>query len=285
MDTKRIAIGNYFSIGGGSPLALLGGTCVLEDDTTTMKTAEAVLEIASRLRINYVYKSSFDKANRSSISSYRGPGLEKGLKILRRVKESFGIPIVTDVHEPWQCEPVAEVADILQIPAFLCRQTDLLLAAGRTGRAVNVKKAQFLPAVGMGNVLRKIEEGTDNRNILLTERGTMFGYNNLVVDYTGLADLRKLGSPVVFDATHSVQRPGGAGEITGGAPEYIPGLLYAAAAVGIDAVFAEVHPEPQRALSDKGSMLRISDLEAILAHTLEIDRITRRYRNGTPAGR
>lgn len=285
MNRKEIAVGNYFSIGGDAPLALLGGTCVLEDETTTMKTAESVLEITSRLHMNYVYKSSFDKANRSSIGSYRGPGLEQGLKMLRRVKETFGIPIVTDVHEPWQCEPVAEVADILQIPAFLCRQTDLLLAAGKTGRVVNVKKAQFLPAVGMRNAVRKIEEGSGNRNILLTERGTMFGYNNLVVDYTGLADLGKLGYPVVFDATHSVQKPGGAGEITGGAPEYIPVLLFAAAAVGIDAVFAEVHPEPQRALSDKGSMLRIDQLEAVLTQTLEIDRLTRRYRNGTHDGR
>ncbi len=274
-QTKPITIGGRFTVGGDSPLTLLGGTCVIEDEATTMRTAEAVQAIAARLGINYVYKSSFDKANRSSIASYRGPGLEKGLKILRKVKETFGLPIVTDVHEAWQCEPVAEVADILQIPAFLCRQTDLLLAAGKTGRAVNVKKAQFLAARDMGNAVRKIEEGTGNRNILLTERGTSFGYNNLVVDFTGLADLRKFGYPVVFDATHSVQKPGGLGETTGGAPEYIPTLLYAAAAVGIDAIFAEVHPDPARGLSDSTSMLPVDRLEAILAHTLEIDRITR----------
>lgn len=277
MTTKEVSIGEYFKVGKKNPLTLLGGTCVLESEKITLETAEQIIKITSELGINYVYKSSFDKANRSSISTYRGPGLKEGLKMLQKVKDTFHIPIITDVHEAWQCEAVGEVADIIQIPAFLCRQTDLLLAAGKTGKVINVKKAQFMAAHEMKNVITKIEEGTANHNILLTERGTMFGYNNLVVDMTALVDLRKFGYPIVFDATHSTQKPGALGNITGGAPEYTPYLLNAAAAIGIDAIFAEIHPNPQEALSDSQTMIKLSNLKTVLERTLEINNITKKY--------
>lgn len=277
MVTKEISIGNYFKVGANNVLALFGGTCVIENEKITLDTAEQIIKITSKLGMNYVYKSSFDKANRSSISTYRGPGMKDGLKILKKVKDTFGIPIITDVHEPWQCEPVAEVADIIQIPAFLSRQTDLLMAAGKTGRVINIKKAQFMAAHEMKNVIKKIEEGTSNTNILLTERGTMFGYNNLIVDMTSLVDLRKYGYPVVFDATHSTQKPGALGNITGGAPEYTPYLLNAATAIGIDAIFAEIHPNPTDALSDSQTMIKIADLQSILERAVEINNITHKY--------
>ncbi len=268
MKANAINIGNSFCVGGNNPLTLLGGPCVLEDESTALRTAEKIIEITSGLGINYVYKSSFDKANRTSISSYRGPGMEKGLKMLNRIKDEFHIPIITDVHETWQCGPVAEIVDIIQIPALLCKQTDLLIAAGKTGKVINIKKAQFLSASEMQSVIEKIVETTGNRNILLTERGTMFGYDNLIVDMTSLVDLRKFGYPVVFDTTHSVKN-------RKNATEYIPCLLNAAVAVGIDAIFAEIHPNPREALSDSTTMIKLSDLESMLRRAVEINNIVK----------
>ena len=222
----------------------------------------------------YVFKASFDKANRSSYNSFRGPGLKEGLAILAQIKKDLGVPIVTDIHEPAQAEPVAEVADILQIPAFLCRQTDLVYQAAKTGRTVNVKKGQFLAPWDMKNVIKKIEEA-GNHNIMHTERGASFGYNTLVTDMRGLAIMRELGYPVVMDATHSVQIPGGQGTSSGGQSQYVPHMARAAAAVGIDALFLEVHDNPAEALSDGPNMVKLDNLEALLKDVLAIDKIVR----------
>ena len=222
-----------------------------------------IKEITDKLDIPFVFKSSFDKANRTSINSFRGPGLEEGLRILNKVKTELNLKVTTDIHEPYQAEEVAKVVDIIQIPAFLCRQTDLLVAAAKTGKTVNVKKAQFLAPWDMKNVVGKIEE-SGNRDIMLCERGTSFGYNNLVVDMTGLVEMKKFGYPVVFDATHSVQKPGGKGNCTGGNREYVEYLAKAAIAVGADAIFMEVHPDPDNALSDGPNMVKLDELEEIL---------------------
>lgn len=230
--------------------------------------------IADKLGMPYVFKASFDKANRSSYNSFRGPGLKEGLAILAQIKKDLGVPIVTDIHEPAQAEPVAEVADILQIPAFLCRQTDLVYQAAKTGRTVNVKKGQFLAPWDMKNVIKKIEEA-GNHNIMLTERGASFGYNTLVTDMRGLAIMRELGYPVVMDATHSVQIPGGQGTSSGGQSQYVPHMARAAAAVGIDALFLEVHDNPAEALSDGPNMVKLDNLEALLKDVLAIDKIVR----------
>jgi 2-dehydro-3-deoxyphosphooctonate aldolase (KDO 8-P synthase) len=232
-------------------------------------TAERLATIAAERRVPFIYKSSYDKANRSSLASYRGPGLGEGLRILKKVRDTLGVPVLSDVHQVAEVAPAAEVLDVLQIPAFLCRQTDLVLAAARTGRPVNVKKGQFLAPRDMGNVVDKILS-TGNRKILLTERGTSFGYHNLVVDMRGLADMRELGFPVVFDATHSVQLPGGAGDRSGGERRYVPALARAAVAFGVDALFMEMHEDPDRTLpdgrplSDGPNMLRIDDLPRLL---------------------
>ncbi len=254
-----------------NPLLLIGGPCVAESDALCMEVAAEALRITRKLGISYVFKASFDKANRTSIHSFRGAGMEQGLEILQHVKSALGIPVLTDVHETWQCEPVAQVCDVLQIPAFLCRQTDLLLAAANTGRAVNVKKGQFLAPWDMKNVVQKIEE-TGNNNILLTERGTSFGYNTLLVDMTSLPQMRALGYPVVFDGTHSVQRPGGGpgGASSGGMREFIPCLTNAACAAGVDALFLEIHPEPEKGLSDAATMLPLAQLETLLQQALAI---------------
>ena len=225
--------------------------------------------VCAELGLNYVFKASFDKANRTSISGFRGPGERGGLEMLAAVKAEFGVPVITDVHEPHQCAEAAEVVDILQIPAFLCRQTDLLLAAGATGKPVNVKKGQFLAPEDMGPVVRKIES-TGNERILLTERGTTFGYHNLAVDMRGLVIMRDLGCPVVFDATHSVQLPGGNGTSSGGNRAFVPPLARAAAAVGIDALFLEVHPDPDKALSDGANSLALKDLRTLLAKVAQL---------------
>ena len=230
--------------------------------------------IADKLGMPYVFKASFDKANRSSYNSFRGPGLKEGLAILAQIKKDLSVPIVTDIHEPAQAEPVAEVADILQIPAFLCRQTDLVYQAAKTGRTVNVKKGQFLAPWDMKNVIKKIEEA-GNHNIMLTERGASFGYNTLVTDMRGLAIMRELGYPVVMDATHSVQIPGGQGTSSGGQSQYVPHMARAAAAVGIDALFLEVHDNPAEALSDGPNMVKLDNLEALLKDVLAIDKIVR----------
>lgn len=248
---------------------LLAGPCVIESEQMVMDIAEELKNIVEDKDVDFYFKASFDKANRTSISSFRGPGIEEGLKILKNVKDTYGLKIVTDIHEPWQAEKVAGVADIVQIPAFLCRQTDLLVAVAKTGKIINVKKAQFLAPWDMKNVVKKIEEA-GNRNIMLCERGTCFGYNTLVVDMTGLVEMNKFGYPVIFDATHSVQKPGGKGNATGGNREYVEYLARAAAAVGIDGMFAEVHPDPDNALSDGPNMIRLNEFEQILDHVLAI---------------
>ena len=252
-----------------SKFLLIAGPCVIESEENAMLIAERMKEITNRLNLEYYFKASFDKANRTSITSYRGPGIEEGMRILRQVKEKFGLKIATDIHEPWQAEKAAEVADILQIPAFLCRQTDLLCAAAKTGKIINVKKAQFLAPWDMGNVVRKIED-SGNRRIMLCERGTCFGYNRLIVDMTGISEMKKFGYPVVMDATHSVQRPGGKGDSTGGNREYVEPLAKAAIAAGADALFFEVHPDPDHALSDGPNMVRLDQLEALLQRVIKV---------------
>jgi 2-dehydro-3-deoxyphosphooctonate aldolase (KDO 8-P synthase) len=255
--------------GDDRPLLLLAGPCVVEDREFMLRIADEISGICDRHGVGLVFKSSFDKANRSSGESLRGPGMEAGLATLAAVKEAIGVPVVTDIHESWQAAPIAEVADVLQIPAFLCRQTDLLRAAASTGRAVNVKKGQFLSPPEMGNVVAKLEAAGCDR-VLVTERGTTFGYNNLVVDFRGLPQLRALGYPVVFDATHSVQLPGGLGGASGGQREYVPYLARAAAAVGIDALFVEVHDKPDSAPSDGPNMITPGMLNRLLADVLAV---------------
>lgn len=248
---------------------LIAGPCVIESEENVMFLAKEIKEIAERLNIEFYFKASFDKANRTSISSYRGPGIEEGLRILQKVKDSFGLKIVTDVHETWQVESVSRVADVIQIPAFLCRQTDLLVTAAKTGKRISVKKAQFLSPFDMKNVVSKIEE-SGNRDIMLCERGTSFGYNNLVVDMTGIIEMRKLGYPVVMDATHSVQKPGGNGIVSGGNREYVEYLAKAAICCGAEVLFFEVHPEPEKALSDGPNMVRLSDFEEMLKRIIKV---------------
>ena len=257
------------AIGPGQPLALLAGPCAIEGEDFTLSMAERLRDICAAYDMPFVFKSSFDKANRTSLASYRGPGLDEGLRILARVRDEVGVPVITDIHEPAQAAPAAEVVEILQIPAFLCRQTDLLLAAGRTGKVVNVKKGQFVSPVELGQGVAKIES-TGNRRILLTERGSSFGYNTLVVDFRSLPQLRAFGFPVVFDATHSVQQPGALGTSSGGQRQYVPHLARAAVAVGVDALFMEVHEDPDRALSDGPNMVALADLPALLESCLRI---------------
>ena len=266
--TRAVRIGGV-RVGGGAPLALIGGPCAIEDEKHALMMGERLLRITDDARVPFIYKSSYDKANRSSINSYRGPGLKEGLRILRQVKEITGLPVLSDVHQVSEVDPAAEVLDVIQIPAFLCRQTDLLLAAAATGKPVNVKKGQFVAPRDMKNVVDKILS-KGNEAILLTERGTSFGYNNLVVDMRGLAIMRSFGYPIVFDATHSVQLPGGAGDRSGGEREYVPALARAAVAFGVDALFMEMHENPDRTLpdgrplSDGPNMLRIDDLPRLL---------------------
>lgn len=268
---NKVTVGN-FTIGGDAPLALLAGPCVLESLERSLLIGRTVKEICGRLGINYVFKASFDKANRSSFHSFRGPGLEKGLAWLKTIKEELGVPIVTDIHESYQAAPAAEVADILQIPAFLCRQTDLLHAAAQTGRVVNVKKGQFLAPDDMRNVVDKLHEsGCDQ--LMLTERGASFGYHNLVVDMRSLPIMRSFGYPVVFDGTHSVQLPGGNGTSSSGNREYVEYLVRAAVGVGVDALFLEVHDNPEEALSDGANMVYLDKLEDLLKEALAIHAI------------
>ena len=264
---------------GEGRLVVLAGPCVVETAEFTRRMAEVVKQICAARDVGLVFKASFDKANRSSAESVRGPGLDEGLEILAGVKEAAGVPIVTDIHESSQAEPVARVADVLQIPAFLSRQTDLLTAAAATGAAVNVKKAQFLSPPEMGNVVRKLERGGADR-ILVTERGSTFGYNNLVVDFRSLPQLRGLGYPVVFDATHSVQLPGGLGTASGGQREFVPHLARAAAAVGIDALFVEVHENPDSAPSDGPNMLTPDQFDRLLEEVLAVRAAVAPLRSG-----
>ncbi len=256
-------------IGQGHPLALIAGPCVIESEDFTLRMAEKIAKICYFLEIPFIFKSSFDKANRTSVDSFRGQGIEEGLKILAKVKQEIGVPVLTDIHESYQAKTVAEVVDVLQIPAFLCRQTDLLLAAAATGKTINVKKGQFLAPWDMKNVVTKLESA-GAKNILLTERGTSFGYNTLVVDFRSLPQMRELGYPVVFDATHSVQMPGGQGSKSGGQREFVPHLARAATAVGIDALFMEVHENPEIALSDGPNMIPLAKLEEVLKPVVNI---------------
>ena len=271
MNTVKVA---DFEIGAGNPLALLAGPCVLEGLERCLFIGRTIRDITRRLGIPYVFKASFDKANRSSFNGFRGPGLEKGLNMLRTIKEELGVPIVTDIHTEAQAAPAAEVADILQIPAFLCRQTDLLYTAAQTGRVINVKKGQFLAPKDMRNVVDKLLEG-GNSNILLTERGASFGYNNLVVDMRSFPIMRSFGYPVVFDATHSVQLPGGAGTSSGGNREYVEYLARAAVGAGVDALFMEVHDNPEEALCDGPNSVYLDKLEDLLKDALAIYNIVR----------
>lgn len=254
---------------GDKKLTLLAGPCAIESKEILFKTAEGLKRITEKLGINYVFKSSFDKANRSSLNSYRGLGFEKGLELLSEVKKEFGLPIVTDIHESYQAQPVSEVADILQIPAFLCRQTDLLVAAAKTGKIVNIKKGQFLSPYQMEPLIKKVEQ-SGNNNILLTDRGVSFGYNNLVSDMRAIVIMQELGYPVIFDATHSVQLPGGLGDSSGGERKFVPVLANAAVAAGAKGLFFEVHPEPDNALCDGANMLALKDVEKVLSRCLEI---------------
>ena len=249
----------------------IGGPCVIENPMMTVEIATALKRLTTQLEIDYYFKASFDKANRTSIDSFRGPGIKKGLEILKSVKNEVGVKICTDIHEPWQAEAVSEVCDIIQIPAFLCRQTDLLVAAGKTGKIINIKKAQFLAPWDMKNVVKKVES-SGNYNIMLSERGTCFGYNNLVVDMTSIPEMKKMGYPVIFDATHSVQKPGGNGTTTGGNREYIPSLAKSAVAAGADGVFMEVHPKPDEALSDGANSMELSKVDVLLKQLINIGR-------------
>lgn len=260
---------------GGDKLTILAGPCAAESMEILDETAKGLKEITKKLDINFVFKSSFDKANRSSINSYRGPGLEKGLKMLQTIKSKYGMPIVTDIHTPDQAEPVSEVADILQIPAFLCRQTDLLVAAAKTGKIVNIKKGQFLAPEQMGPLVKKVED-SGNNNILLTDRGTSFGYNNLVVDFRAIPIMLEFGYPIVFDATHSVQLPGANGTSSGGDRRFVPPLAKAAMAAGANALFFEVHPDPDKALCDGPNMIALKDAEELFKQCKDIFEIVRK---------
>ena len=258
---NRIHIGNV-TIGDGS-LALIAGPCVIESQEICYQIGREVKAVCEELKMPYIFKASFDKANRLSVKSPRGPGMDDGLAILAEMRSSLGVPVLTDVHEVCQVEKTAQVVDILQIPAFLCRQTDLLIAAGQTGKPVNIKKGQFLSPHDMRNIAEKVTS-TGNEQVMLTERGVSFGYGNLVVDMRSLPIMRSFGFPVVFDATHSVQRPGGLGTSSGGDREFVPHLVRAACAVGIDALFIEVHPNPESALSDAATMLPLDSLRSVL---------------------
>ncbi|MBM7622932.1 3-deoxy-8-phosphooctulonate synthase [Sporohalobacter salinus] len=271
---KEIVLNEEIKFGNQRPFVLLAGPCAIESEERSLKVAKRVKEITERLGIPYVFKSSYDKANRSSINSYRGPGIEEGLRILEKVKDDFNLPVLSDVHTVEEAEYAANVLDIMQIPAFLSRQTDLVTAVGATGTVVNVKKGQFLAPWDIDQVVEKIES-TGNERILLTERGASFGYNNLVVDMRSLPRMRETGYPVVFDATHSVQLPGGAGDKSSGEREYVPHLARAAAGVGIDALFMEVHDKPEEALCDGPNMVRLEELESILRKIQAIDKVVK----------
>ena len=262
------------TLGAGGPLALIGGPCVIESEAHAVELALAIRDITRAAGVPWVFKASFDKANRTSITSFRGPGLDAGLKVLDEVKRRAGVPVLTDIHETWQVAPVAAVADVLQIPAFLCRQTDLIVAAARTGRVVNIKKGQFLAPADMRHAVRKVTDA-GNPRVVLTERGTTFGYNNLVVDMRSFTMMRALGAPVVFDVTHSLQLPGAGDGVTAGQAEYIETLASAGVAAGVDGVFLEMHEDPPRAKSDAQNALRLDRLAALLDRLVALHAITR----------
>ncbi len=263
-----VNVGNY-RLGPGQPLLVIAGPCVIESWEVTFHTASALKDIARELNFPLVFKSSFDKANRTSFKSFRGPGLDKGLEILAEIKNKLGLPVLSDVHEVQQCAPAAAVLDVLQIPAFLCRQTDLVVAAALTGKTVNIKKGQFISPFEVLNSVKKVKD-SGNPNVFVTERGTTFGYHNLVVDFRSLPIIQGQGCPVVFDATHSVQLPGGAGTVSSGERQYIPTLAKAAVAAGANGVFMEVHPDPDRALSDGPNQVPLSRTKELILQLLKI---------------
>jgi len=272
--SKEISIGDI-KIGGGNPFVLIAGPCVIESEAKTLRHAGALKEITDRLGIPFIFKSSYDKSNRTSIDSYRGPGLKRGLEILKRVKEKFRLPILSDIHCRDEIKEAARVLDVIQIPAFLSRQTDLILAVARTGKVINIKKGQFLAPWDMRHVIKKVESA-GNRKILLTERGVSFGYNNLVSDFRSLLIMKEFGYPVIYDATHSVQTPSGKGDKSGGDRRFIPYLSMAAVACGADGIFMEVHESPDRALSDGPNMMKLSDMDKLLRSLKEIEKTVKR---------
>lgn len=271
MLTREIKIGNA-AVGSKNPLVIIAGPCVIETEKSTIDAAKRLKKISEKLKIPLIFKSSYDKANRTSISSPRGPGIEKGLKILEKVKKETGMPVLSDIHSPEEVAYAAEVLDVFQIPAFLCRQTDLIVAASKTGKPVNIKKGQFLAPWDVKNIIEKFTS-TGNHNLLITERGTSFGYNNLVVDMRSILIMQEFGYPVIFDATHSVQLPGGLGSASGGQREFVAPLSKAAVAVGCNGLFLEVHPDPDKALCDGPNMLRLDDLEKLLTTIKSIDEL------------
>jgi len=275
LSSSSIKVGQL-TLGDGNPFFLIAGPCVIESEAHALMMAGTLARIAADAGIPYIFKASYDKANRSSVSSFRGPGLTEGLRILGKIKSELKLPILTDIHEPSHATPAAEVADILQIPAFLARQTDLLVAAGKTGRIINIKKPQFVSPADMKNAVEKVAS-TGNTNIILTERGSSFGYQNLVVDFRGIPQMKKFGYPVVFDATHSVQLPGGQGHASGGQPEFIEPLARAAVAAGVDGLFIETHDNPAKALSDGANALPLAQLPALLARMKALSTLVRSW--------
>ncbi len=273
MATREVHV-NSVTIGGDRSLVLVAGPCVIEGEEITLRVAERIKEAASAAGMDLIFKSSYDKANRSSIHSYRGPGLDEGLRILRRVKEELNLPVLSDVHRFEEIEKASALLDVIQVPAFLCRQTDLIMEVARTGKAINIKKGPFLAPWDIRNVIEKVTS-TGNHNLLLTERGTSFGYNNLVSDMRSLAIMRSFGYPIVYDATHSVQLPGAGGDRSGGQGELVPQLARAATATGIDALFIEVHEDPSRALCDGPNSVSLDGIGSFLAQVKEIDRIVK----------
>ena len=275
MKAKTVKLGKL-KLGAGQKLFLIAGPCVIESERHAMKMAERIARIARDLEVPTIFKASYDKANRTSVESYRGPGLRRGLKVLARIRKEFRLPVLTDVHTVEEVAPAAEVCDILQIPAFLCRQTDLLVAAGRSGAVVNIKKGQFLSPKAMAPTVQKVLS-TGNRQVLVTERGTCFGYNNLVVDIRSLAMMKRLGFPVVLDVTHSLQLPSAAGHASGGQPEFIEPLARAGVAAGVDGLFLEVHDNPAKALSDGPNSLPLKQLRGLLERLTELAQLVRRW--------
>lgn len=263
-----------FSVGADNPLLIIAGPCVIESRDIIFHVAEELKRITNGLGLRFVFKSSFDKANRTSISSFRGPGIDKGLKMLSDVKERYDIPVLSDIHSIEQVKPASEVLDVLQIPAFLCRQTDLIISASKTGKPVNVKKGQFLAPWDVKNIIEKFTS-TGNHSLIITERGNFFGYNNLVVDFRSISIMRSFGYPVVFDVTHSLQLPGGMGKSSGGQREFAKSFAFAGTAVGVDGLFMEVHPEPDRALCDGPNMIKLSEVEDILKKVKQIDNVVK----------
>lgn len=273
--SRTVQVGQYTI--DGSKLLVIAGPCVIESEDLCLEVAYALKEITAQLDLPFIFKASYDKANRTSIDSFRGPGLERGLEVLAKVREQVGVPVTTDVHETWQVKPAAEVVDLVQIPAFLCRQTDLLVEAGKWAKAVNIKKGQFADANTMAHATKKVETG-GCKNILLTERGTFFGYGDLVVDMRNLFWLRQTCYPVIFDATHSVQRPGGLGVASGGRREFVPLLIRAAVAAGVDGIFMEVHPDPDRALSDGPNMVPLKFVAELLEMAKKLHIVSSEFR-------